>query len=145
MRDTLGPASRFLVGVDLRKDASVLIPAYADAAGVTASFNRNLLVRLNREAGADFDPEGFVHRAVWNDTASRIEMHLVSQRDQVVHLAGHVVRFARGETIHTENSYKYAPERFAALAEAAAWRVAAMRTDPARRFALYLLEPAGEG
>ena len=144
VRDTLGPMSRFLVGVDLRKDASVLIPAYDDAAGVTAAFNRNLLVRLNREAGADFDPNGFAHRAVWNDTESRIEMHLVSQRDQVVHLAGHIVRFSRGETIHTENSYKYAPERFAALAEAAAWRIAAMWTDPARLFALYLLEPAGK-
>ncbi len=145
VRDTLGPASRFLVGVDLRKDASVLVPAYDDAAGVTAAFNRNLLVRLNREAGADFDPEGFAHRAVWNDTQSRMEMHLVSRRDQVVHLAGHIVRFARGETIHTENSYKYAPERFAALAEAARWRIAAMWTDPARLFALYLLDPAAEG
>jgi len=144
VRDTLGSASRFLVGVDLRKDPAVLLPAYDDAAGVTAAFNRNLLVRLNREAGADFDPDAFAHQAVWNDAESRIEMHLVSRRDQVVHLAGHTLRFVGGETIHTENSYKYAQERFAGLAEAAAWRIVAMWTDPARLFALYLLEPAGE-
>ena len=107
-----GASSWFLVGVDLRKDPAILLPAYDDAQGVTAAFNRNLLVRLNREAGADFDLDAFAHRAEWNDEASRIEMHLVSLREQVVRVAGEAIHFARGETIHTENSYKYAPERF---------------------------------
>ena len=140
-RVTLGHRSRFLVGADLRKDPSVLLPAYDDAAGVTAAFNRNLLVRLNREAGADFDVEAFAHRAVWNDAESRIEMHLVSRKDQAARIAGQQVRFARGETIHTENSYKHTPERFTALAADAGWDCQAMWTDPARLFALYLLEP----
>lgn len=140
-RWTLGGRSRFLVGVDLRKDPAVLLPAYDDAAGVTAAFNRNLLVRLNREAGGDFDPFSFVHRAVWNHAASRIEMHLVSRREQSIHLGDHTIRFASGETIHTENSYKYAPEHFAALAQDAGWHSTEMWTDEARLFSLHLLEP----
>ena len=140
-RGALGDQSRFLVGVDLRKDPEILLPAYDDAQGVTAAFNRNLLVRLNREAGADFDLSAFAHRAEWNDELSRIEMHLVSLRDQVVRVAGHAISFASGETIHTENSYKYAPERFAALAEQAGWHSAELWTDPARLFSLHLLEP----
>ena len=83
-RETLGAASSFLIGVDLRKDPAVLLPAYDDKEGVTAAFNRNLLVRLNREAGADFDLDAFAHHAVWNDAESRIEMHLVSRREQQV-------------------------------------------------------------
>jgi dimethylhistidine N-methyltransferase len=140
-RWALGLRSRFLIGVDLRKDPAVLLPAYDDAAGVTAAFNQNLLVRLNREAGADFEVSSFAHRAVWNDAESRIEMHLVSQREQSIQLAGHTIRFARGETIHTENSYKYAPEHFAALAQDAGWHSAEMWTDKARLFSLHLLEP----
>jgi L-histidine Nalpha-methyltransferase len=140
-RGALGRRSWFLVGVDLRKDPAILLPAYDDAQGVTAKFNRNLLVRLNREAGADFDLDGFAHRALWNDVESRIEMHLVSLRSQTVHVAGESIRFAHGETIHTENSYKYAPERFAALAEAAGWHSAELWTDRARLFSLHLLEP----
>lgn len=141
-RSTLGTGSRFLVGADLRKDPSVLLPAYDDDAGVTAAFNTNLLVRLNREAGADFDVDAFTHRALWNDAESRIEMHLVSRRDQAVSIAGQVIRFTRGETIHTENSYKYTPARFAAIVGEAGWQCRAMWTDPARLFALYLLEPS---
>ncbi|HEY2618146.1 MAG TPA: L-histidine N(alpha)-methyltransferase [Acetobacteraceae bacterium] len=140
-RDALGDTSWFLVGVDLRKDPAILLPAYDDAQGVTAAFNRNLLVRLNREAGADFDLAAFAHRAEWNDEASRIEMHLVSLRDQVVRVAGQTIHFERAETIHTENSYKYAPERFAALAEESGWHSAELWTDPARLFSLHLLEP----
>jgi dimethylhistidine N-methyltransferase len=140
-RGALGDRSWFLVGVDLRKDPAILLPAYDDAQGVTAAFNRNLLVRLNREAGADFDLGAFAHRADWNDDASRIEMHLVSLHDQLVHVAGQAIRFARDETIHTENSYKYAPEQFAALAEQAGWHSAELWTDPARLFSLHLLEP----
>jgi L-histidine Nalpha-methyltransferase len=140
-RVTLGAGAGFLIGVDLRKDPALLLPAYDDASGVTAAFNRNLLVRLNREADADFDPESFAHSAVWNDEESRIEMHLVSSREQAVRVDGHVVHFAQGETIHTENSYKYAPEHFAALALASGWTTAQLWTDPARLFSLHLLEP----
>jgi L-histidine Nalpha-methyltransferase len=140
-RETLGPRSLFLVGVDLRKDPELLVPAYADAAGVTAAFNRNLLVRLNREAGADFDPLAFEHRAVWNDAESRIEMHLVSRRNQTVRVDGHAIEFTRGETIHTENSYKYTSEAFASLAVTGGWQAAELWTDRDNLFSLHLLEP----
>jgi dimethylhistidine N-methyltransferase len=139
-RSTLGEGAYFLVGVDLRKDPSILVPAYDDAAGVTAAFNRNILVRLNREAGADFDPDGFAHRAVWNDAESRIEMHLVSRRPQTVSIAGNRVNFLRGETVHTENSYKYAPEVFQVLAANGGWQTAHVWTDPGRLFSLSLLK-----
>ena len=141
-RVTLGNAAQFLIGVDLRKDPSRLIPAYNDAAGVTAAFNLNLLARLNREAAADFDIAAFAHRAIWNDTDSRIEMHLVSRREQTVRVDGRPVHFASGEFIHTENSYKYAPAHFTALAAAAGWACAETCTDPDRLFALYLLRPS---
>lgn len=136
---TLRSGARMLVGVDLRKDAARLIPAYDDAEGVTAAFNLNMLARLNREAGADFDIGTFRHRATWNDAAGRIEMHLVSQRDQVVHVDGEPIRFRRGETIHTENSYKYTPDGFRAIAAAAGWRSEQMWTDRDRLFSLHLL------
>jgi L-histidine N-alpha-methyltransferase len=138
-RRALGAGSHMLIGVDLRKDAARLIAAYDDSAGVTAAFNRNMLVRLNREAAADFDLDGFDHRAVWNDEEGRIEMHLVSRRDQVVHLGGTPIRFERGETIHTENSYKYTPEGFRSLVEQAGWRPAKTWTDRERLFAVCLL------
>jgi dimethylhistidine N-methyltransferase len=137
----LGRSSWFLVGVDLRKDPAILLPAYDDAQGVTAAFNRNLLVRLNREAGANFDLDSFTHRVVWNDAASRIEMHLESLREQVVSVGGQPIHFAQGETIHTENSYKYAPERFAGLAQDAGWHCAQLWTDPRQLYSLHLLEP----
>ncbi|HUB43439.1 MAG TPA: L-histidine N(alpha)-methyltransferase [Acetobacteraceae bacterium] len=142
-RRTLGNRARLLVGVDLRKDPSLLLPAYDDAAGVTAAFNRNILVRLNREAGANFDTDAFAHRAVWNDAESRIEMHLVSRESQIVSIAGQMIHFARGETIHTENSYKYTAERFAAIAAGAGWQREASWTDPRQLFALFLLRPDG--
>jgi dimethylhistidine N-methyltransferase len=137
---TLGPGATFLVGVDLRKDENVLIPAYNDAAGVTAAFNRNLLVRLNREADADFDPASFAHSAIWNAQDSRIEMHLVSRYAQVVHVGGREFHFADGETIHTENSYKHTPEGFAEIAGAAGWLDRKIWTDPDRLFSLHLLQ-----
>ncbi len=141
VRATLGSRSRFLVGADLHKDPSVLLPAYDDAAGVTAAFNRNMLVRLNREAAAEFDVDAFTHRALWNDEESRIEMHLVSRKNQAVRVAGQWVRFERGETIHTENSYKHTAKRFIAIAGNAGWHCCSVWTDPERLFALYLLEP----
>jgi len=133
----------FLIGVDLPKDAAILLPAYDDAQGTTAAFNRNLLHRLNREAGADFDPEGFTHRAVWNARQSRIEMHLVSQEPQVVHVAGHRISFAAGETIHTENSYKYGVAEFAALAASCGWASARVWTDAEQLFSMHLLSARG--
>lgn len=139
VRAALGENAYFLVGLDLRKDPSILLPAYNDAAGVTAAFNRNMLVRLNREAGADFNPGAFAHKAVWNDAQSRIEMHLISRSAQTVHIGGHRIDFMRGESIHTENSYKYAPERFQAIAQDAGWQVRQMWTDPQRYFASFLL------
>ena len=139
VRATLGDDALFLVGVDLRKDPAVLIPAYNDAAGVTAAFNRNMLVRLNREFGADFDPDAFNHSAIWNAAESRIEMHLVSRRDQVAHIAGSSIRFARDETIHTENSYKYALEDFTALAGLSGWHTRQVWTDPECLFSVHLL------
>jgi L-histidine N-alpha-methyltransferase len=142
-RRTLGAGARFLVGVDLRKDPAVLVPAYDDAAGVTAAFNRNILARLNREAGADFAPDAFAHRAIWNPAEGRIEMHLVSRCDQVAHLGGQTIRFAAGETIHTENSYKYTPQAFRILAEGAGWRPVRLWTDQDRLFSIHLLA-AGE-
>jgi dimethylhistidine N-methyltransferase len=138
-RDSLGAGATFLLGVDLRKPASILVPAYDDAEGVTAAFNRNLLVRLNREAAAEFDPFAFDHRAVWNDAEGRIEMHLVSRRPQTVRVGGVAIHFAEGETIHTENSYKFTEDGVRALAEAAGWAVRACWFDSERRFGLFLM------
>ena len=139
-RRTLGPGARMLVGVDLRKDAEVLIPAYDDAAGVTAAFNRNILVRLNRETGADFDPGGFSHRAVWNAEEGRIEMHLVSRRAQAVRLDGRTIRFAAGESICTEHSHKYTPDAFRDLARTAGLGVRQVWTDERGWFSVQYLE-----
>lgn len=143
-RCTLGPAAHFLVGVDLRKDPAILLPAYDDAAGVTTAFNRNLLRRLNREAAADFDLAAFAYRAVWNDADSRIEMHLVSLREQVVRVAGWPIRFARSESIHTENSYKHTPDSFTAAARQAGWHPCGMWTDSAGLFSMHLLQTQTE-
>jgi dimethylhistidine N-methyltransferase len=138
-RELLGQGALFVVGADIAKGEDVLIPAYDDAAGVTAAFNKNLLVRINRELDGTFDLDAFGHRAVWNRQESRIEMHLVSLRDQSVTIAGEPIAFAAGETIHTENSYKYDPEAFAAMAGEAGWRVEArwISEDPA--FGVFVL------
>lgn len=139
-RASLRAGARMLLGADLVKDVAVLRAAYDDAAGVTAAFNLNLLARLNREAGADFDLAGFRHEARWNATLERIEMHLVSLRAQSARLAGRVFRFAEGECIHTESSHKYRPERMRELAQAAAWHPARMWTDAKDSFSAWLLE-----
>ena len=139
VRSSLGPRARFLLGADLRKSPSMLIPAYDDAAGITAAFNRNLLVRLNREAAANFDPMAFRHDARWNDAESRIEMHLVSLRDQTVAVAGVAIGFEEGESIHSENSYKHTPDRLLALARAAGWTPVRQWTDLDGLFGHFLL------
>jgi dimethylhistidine N-methyltransferase len=139
LRENGGERVHFIVGTDLRKDRSVLIPAYDDAAGVTASFNRNILHHVNRIADATFDPALFSHSALWNDREGRIEMHLVSTRSHLTQVAGEPVRFAAGETIHTENSYKHTPDGFLQLAERAGWVPDGFWTDPDGRFGTHRL------
>jgi dimethylhistidine N-methyltransferase len=131
VRAGLMPGDGLLLGVDLKKDEATLLAAYDDAAGVTADFNLNLLARLNRELGADFYLESFEHRAVWNERDSRIEMHLASRIAQKVRLAALnlEVEFAAGETIHTENSYKYRPGQAAAMMAEAGFAAAGSWTD----------------
>lgn len=140
----LGPADRFLLGTDMAKPANLLEPAYDDAQGVTARFNRNLLVRINRELGADFEPARFRHRAVYRPDLGRVEMHLVSLDDQTVTVpaAGLTARFARGETIHTENSHKYTPEALASLAARGGFVEERSWTDPRGWFRLQRWRPA---
>ena len=134
---TRDQAGRMLVGVDLKKDANVLHAAYNDSRGVTAAFNLNLLARINRELGADFDLRRFSHYAFYNAAAGRIEMHLVSLARQSVRVAGHRFRFDRGESIHTENSYKYSAEGFRALAARAGYAGKKLWTDRKGLFALH--------
>lgn len=122
-RALLGTGAAFVVGFDLVKEPGVLEAAYDDAQGVTAAFNLNLLARMNRELGATFDPGAFRHRSLWNPREQRIEMHLVSTRAQSVVVAGRVFDFAEGETIHTENAYKFTLPRIEGLAAAAGWRL----------------------
>ena len=135
----LGEGAMFVVGVDIAKSADVLVPAYDDAQGVTAAFNKNVLARINSELGGDFDLTAFDHRAVWNPDESRMEMHLVSQVDQVAHLAGREIAFTAGETIHTENSYKYAANAFVELAHRAGWKVAARWISDSPSFGVFAL------
>jgi dimethylhistidine N-methyltransferase len=132
-----GVAAKMLIGVDLKKDPAVLHAAYNDAAGVTAAFNLNLLARINRELGADFDLRRFRHYAFYNPALGRIEMHLVALENQVVKLGRHRWPFAAGETIHTENSYKYSVEGFRALAERAGFARAKTWTDRRGMFAVF--------
>ena len=138
-RTSLGGDAWFLLGADLRKSPKMLLPAYNDAAGVTAAFNLNLLTRLNREAGADFDLGAFRHEAVWNDRESRIEMHLFSTRDQTVVLGGERIAFTEGESIHTENSYKHTPEKLMDIARSGGWETQQMWQDDAGLFGVFLL------
>lgn len=138
-RALLGPDSHFLIELDLRKSPEVLVPAYDDVAGVTAAFNLNLLTRINRELGADFDLNGFQHEAIWNDAQSRIEMHLRSLKPQTVFVGPHRITFSEGETIHTENSRKFDLERFLNLAEATGWALTERWTDAQNYFAIVML------
>jgi dimethylhistidine N-methyltransferase len=140
VRTGLRPGDGLLLGVDLVKDDSLLRAAYDDAEGVTAAFNSNMLARLNRELGGDFDLEAFQHRAVWNETESRMEMHLESRQEQTVRLASLdlEVDFAEGEGIHTENSYKYKPEQAEGLLAEAGFEPVGRWTDEQGWFGVYL-------
>lgn len=140
VRAALGEGTWLLLGTDLRKDPRTLTAAYDDAAGVTAAFNKNLLVRINRELGANFDLRRFRHVARWNDEASRIEMHLESLEDQevIVDALGLRVHFAAGETIHTESSIKYDLPRVDRLLSSAGFERKVTYHDRAGRFGLHL-------
>jgi L-histidine N-alpha-methyltransferase len=141
----MNPADALLLGTDLDKDPAVLEAAYDDAQGVTAQFNVNLLARINRELGADFDRALFAHEARYRADPARVEMHLVSRADQTVHVPGArvTVRLAEGETLHTENSHKYAPEGLRALAAAAGLEEEAAWTDARGYFRLQRWRVAG--
>jgi dimethylhistidine N-methyltransferase len=135
----LGEDAILIVGIDLVKDIATLNAAYNDAAGVTARFNLNLLTRINRELGADFDPATFCHQAFYNRERQRIEMHLASRRNQQLNVCGRMIAFRGGETIHTENSYKYTVESFGALARGCGWTPVAAWSDPDGYFSVQAL------
>jgi dimethylhistidine N-methyltransferase len=135
----LGSGATFIVGVDLVKDTAVLQKAYNDSQGVTAQFNLNLLSRINRELGAKFNLACFEHHAFFNRERSRIEMHLASLKRQRVKLCGECIEFRAGETIHTENSYKYSVESFGALARGAGFTPVATWTDADNYFSVNVL------
>jgi dimethylhistidine N-methyltransferase len=137
---TIGPGGLFLLGADLVKNPSVLIRAYDDPEGVTAAFNRNLLARINRDLGADFDPEAFRHVARYNVEQRRVEMYLVAETDQYVTVDGEHFHIAAGEAIHTENAHKYRIEDLEALAQPAGLGLRAVWTDDDGWFAVLLFE-----
>jgi uncharacterized SAM-dependent methyltransferase len=132
-----------LIGIDLEKDTRLLSAAYNDDAGVTAKFNLNVLVRINRELGGDFNLKNFAHRAIYNRELHRIEMHLISRMDQTAHVAGRGFAFRAGETIHTESSYKYSLARFDALAKGSGWTPRATWSDASSMFSVNVLAASG--
>jgi dimethylhistidine N-methyltransferase len=142
-RTVAGARGSMLVGVDLKKAPALLNAAYNDAQGVTAAFNLNVLHRINAELQGDFDLAAFEHRAHYDAAAGRIEMHLVSAHDQVATVAGRRFTFAAGETIHTENSYKYSVEEFQALAREAGFSPAHSWIDDSRLFSIHYLTVPG--
>ncbi len=143
LHTTMRPGDQLLAGIDLRKDPAVLIAAYDDAAGVTANFNRNLLVRINRELGGHFDLQAFRHEARWDDDEGRVEMHLVSVGEQSVRIddLDLDLTFADGESIHTENSYKYSVQEIQTLATGAGFVVDSQWFDEDHRFSVNLWKP----
>jgi dimethylhistidine N-methyltransferase len=143
--ELVGGGGQLLIGVDLKKDKAVLEAAYDDAQGVTAAFNLNLLTRMNRELDADFDLARWRHEARYNEALGRVEMHLVSRNAQQVHVQGRTFDFAEGETIHTENSYKYSEKDFRDLASRAGFVTDTVWIDDDGLFSLHLLQTdAGE-
>jgi dimethylhistidine N-methyltransferase len=147
VRRMLRTGDGLLVGADLKKPASILEPAYDDALGVTAAFNLNLLVRINRELDGDFRVKNFHHRAVYNEDRGRIEVYIVSREAQTARVKAIdlEVSFEHGEMIHTENSYKFDLEQLAMLARDAGFLLRKTWQDSARRFSFNLLAAAGQG
>ncbi len=139
VRQLLGDESLLLIGADLVKDEATLVAAYDDAEGVTARFNKNLLARINRELGGDFDLDAFDHLAIWNAEMSRMEMHLVSRANQIVNAARHTFAFKAGERLHTENSHKFTIQSFADLAAQAGWSLNREWISAAPQFAVFRL------
>jgi dimethylhistidine N-methyltransferase len=139
----LGSGAKLIIGVDLIKPVEVLNAAYNDAAGVTAKFNLNLLTRINRELGGTFRLNMFEHHAFYNRERHRIEMHLASLKRQKVKVAGEIFEFRAGETIHTENSYKYSVESLAALARGVGWMPVGAWTDPRKYFSIQVFTLGG--
>lgn len=144
MRESLGQGAMLLIGMDRIKDERVLVPAYDDAAGVTAAFNRNLIERINRELDGTMPLDAFRHRAIWNDDRARIEMHLEAVRDIAFTVDGRAFAMAAGETIHTENSHKYGPRDARILLRTGGWTPVAEWTDRDGLFAVYLAEAQAE-
>ncbi len=140
----LGNNGGLLIGVDLKKEPAVLNAAYNDAQGITAAFNLNLLTRMNRELDANFDAEKFDHHAFYNESLGRIEMHLVSQSEQTVHVGKRKFSFNSGDSIHTENSYKYSVDGFRQLASQAGFEPAAVWTDDDALFSVHYLVTASQ-
>jgi dimethylhistidine N-methyltransferase len=139
MGDMLSPNGRLIIGVDLKKDACQLVRAYNDAEGVTAAFNLNLLARINRELEGTFDLAAFRHKAIYNPREGRIEMHLVAKKTQAVSVLGRWFRFLAGETIHTENSYKYSTGQFQELARISGWQPRQCWSDEQKLFSVHEL------
>jgi len=135
----IGPHGGMLIGVDLKKDPGILHAAYNDALGVTAKFNLNMLARINHELGADFCLDAFRHHAFYNEQRGRIEMHLVSRKEQVVTVNNHSFYFRENESIHTENSYKYTLQEFRSMSEAAGFKPAHAWVDERQFFSLHYL------
>jgi dimethylhistidine N-methyltransferase len=138
-REILGKGAQLLIGIDLEKDERQLYAAYNDAAGVTARFNLNVLERINRELGGNFNLSAFTHRAIYNRERHRIEMHLISRTQQTVRVLGRSLSFRAGESIHTECSYKYSLDRFTALARGSGWTPRVSWTDPDNLFSVHEL------
>ena len=140
VRNTVGDNGMLLIGVDTKKSELLLNAAYNDAAGMTAAFNLNLLHRMRKELDMDCNPENFEHRAFYNSEAGRIEMHLVSKHKQELRVNGHSFNLEAGESLHTENSYKYAPEEFISLASNSGFKEVSHWMDSDGLFAIYLFE-----
>ncbi|MBW9256691.1 MAG: L-histidine N(alpha)-methyltransferase [Candidatus Thiodiazotropha sp. (ex. Lucinisca nassula)] len=145
VREIMGEEGMLLIGLDTKKSEYVLNAAYNDAAGVTAEFNKNLLHRMRDELDIEVDPRSFDHHAFYNAAAGRIEMHLVSKRDQLLHLNGCCFELEQGESVHTENSYKYEPEEFFDLASKAGMVKVRHWLAEEGLFGIYLLETAASG
>ncbi|MFM2447760.1 MAG: hypothetical protein RIS44_210 [Pseudomonadota bacterium] len=142
----LGPQAWLLIGVDTTQNSAMLVPAYDDAQGVTADFNRNLLLRINRELGANFSLRHFHHAARFDAAAGRVEMHLVSEIKQTVKVLGHHFDFQAGESIHTENAYKYTAPAFMRLASSAGWREQQVWSDDqGTGFSVFLMRSSAAG
>ncbi len=135
--DAVGQGGGMLIGVDLKKDKGMLDAAYNDEAGVTAAFNLNLLDRINQELDADFEVGNFEHHAFYNSDKGRIEMHLRSQQEQIINIDDQTIKFDKGETIHTENSYKYTIKEFQAMADKAGFMPVYVWIDPEELFSVH--------